>query len=313
LADKLQQRGFGREAAMVTMQGQEAINQYNLNKAKLDNENAQSEKFRAEAKKASMADDPKMKAFYELVKTSSPKAVAQAIANNYDISMLDSPEKLVTESQRDVQLRQKIANNTATPAEKQEYKLSLESSSTRAPKVTNVMPGGSSTVDTSRLIDDFSKMTGPTSTQLADVNQALQFVNMASSNPTAGAQLDSYIVKMVEGGRISNQDIQRARSGNASVFQKLGDSVNQWFAGKQTNLTLQQKAQVLKAIESSVAEKHNKAISRFKETYKTSPAGIDTINAITSGQNYNPSGAPQDDGYEYITTADGRTFKRKKQ
>jgi len=40
-----------------------------------------------------------------------------------------------------------------------------------------------------------------------------------------------------------------------------------------------------------VAEKHNKAISRFKDTYKTSPAGIDTINAIVSGQTYNPAGA----------------------
>jgi hypothetical protein len=75
------------------MQGQEAINQWKLNQAKLDNENAQSEKFRAEAKKASMADDPRMKIFNELAKNSSPKAVAQAINNNYDISMLDSPEK----------------------------------------------------------------------------------------------------------------------------------------------------------------------------------------------------------------------------
>lgn len=292
LANKLQQRGFGREAAMVSMQGQEAINQYNLNRAKLDNENAQSEKFRAEAAKARLGDDPRMKIFNELAKNSSPKAVAQAIANGYDISMLDSPDKLVSESQRDVQLRQKIATGTATDAEKQEYKLSLESSSTRAPKVTNVMPGGSSTVDTSRLLDDFGKMTNPTATKLADVNQALQFVNMASSNPTAGAQLDAYIVKLVQDGKISNLDIQNARSGNASVFQKLGDSVNQWLAGKQTNLTLQQKAQVLKAIESTVATKHNKAIERFKDTYKTSPAGIDTINAIVSGQTYNPAGTP---------------------
>ena len=49
LADKLQQRGFGREAAMVTMQGQEAINQWKLNQAKLDSETAQAGRFRAEA------------------------------------------------------------------------------------------------------------------------------------------------------------------------------------------------------------------------------------------------------------------------
>ena len=286
LADKLQQRGFGREAAMVTMQGQQAINDWQFQRAKLENENAQSEKFKAEAIRAAREDNPQMKIFNELAKNSSPRAVAQAIANGYDISMLDSPDKLVTESQRDVQLRQKIANNTATPAEKQEYKLSLESSSTRAPKVTNVLPGGSSTVDTSRLLDDFGKMTKPTSEKLTDVNQALQFVNMASSNPTAGSQLDAYIVKLVQDGKISNLDIQNARSGNASIFQKLGDNVNQWFAGKQTNLTLKQKADVLKAIEKTVAQKHNKAIDRFKATYATSPAGKDTIDAIVSGQSY---------------------------
>jgi hypothetical protein len=93
LAGKLQQRGFGREAAMVSMQGQEAINQWKLNQAKLDNENAQSEKFRAEAIRAAREDNPQMKIFNELAKNSSPKAVAQAIANGYDISMLDSPEK----------------------------------------------------------------------------------------------------------------------------------------------------------------------------------------------------------------------------
>jgi hypothetical protein len=49
LADKLQQRGFGREAAMVSMQGQEAINQWKLNQAKLDSETAQAGRFRAEA------------------------------------------------------------------------------------------------------------------------------------------------------------------------------------------------------------------------------------------------------------------------
>jgi hypothetical protein len=93
LADKLQQRGFGREAAMVTMQGQQAINDWQFQRAKLENENAQSEKFKAEAIRAAREDNPQMKIFNELAKNSSPRAVAQAIANGYDIAMLDSPEK----------------------------------------------------------------------------------------------------------------------------------------------------------------------------------------------------------------------------
>jgi hypothetical protein len=40
LADKLQQRGFGREAAMVTMQGQEAINEWQLRQAQISERKA---------------------------------------------------------------------------------------------------------------------------------------------------------------------------------------------------------------------------------------------------------------------------------
>lgn len=93
LADKLQQRGFGREAAMVSMQGQDAINQWKLKQAQVENEAAQTQKYKAEAIKAAREDNPQMKVFQELAKNSSPKAVAQAIANGYDISLLDSPEK----------------------------------------------------------------------------------------------------------------------------------------------------------------------------------------------------------------------------
>jgi hypothetical protein len=52
LADKLQQRGFGREAAMVTMQGQEAINEWQLRQAQISERKAT-----AEAKSQETAQD----------------------------------------------------------------------------------------------------------------------------------------------------------------------------------------------------------------------------------------------------------------
>jgi len=48
LADKLQQRGFGREAAMVTMQGQQAINDWQLQQSQIEQRTSQAEQRRAE-------------------------------------------------------------------------------------------------------------------------------------------------------------------------------------------------------------------------------------------------------------------------
>jgi hypothetical protein len=162
LADKLQQRGFGREAAMVSMQGQEAINQWKLNQAKLDNENAQSEKFRAEAKKASMADDPRMKIFNELAKNSSPKAVAQAINNNYDISMLDSPEKTKLSSKAQELVDSGLAYGTPEFNAKMKEYIESDISGKKKGSGTNV----SVSIDASKMADAAGKKVGE---KLADI------------------------------------------------------------------------------------------------------------------------------------------------
>lgn len=93
LQKKLNDAGFTREALLAGQAGQQAIQQFGLNQAKITNELTQAQKYKAEALKALREDDPAQKLFFEMAKNASPKSVAQAINAGYDISLLDSPEK----------------------------------------------------------------------------------------------------------------------------------------------------------------------------------------------------------------------------
>lgn len=93
LADKLgSDPRFSRQAAMARMRAQELEQATSLNQAKIANEEAQSNKFKAETLKALRQDDPVQKLFFELAKNASPKSVAAAIQAGGDIALLDSPE-----------------------------------------------------------------------------------------------------------------------------------------------------------------------------------------------------------------------------
>ena len=93
LAEKLgSDPRFARQAAMAKMKAQELEQATSLNQAKIANEEAQSNKFKAEALKALRQEDPVQKLFFELAKNASPKSVATAVQAGGDISLLDSPE-----------------------------------------------------------------------------------------------------------------------------------------------------------------------------------------------------------------------------
>lgn len=95
LAEKLgSDPRFSRQAAMAKMKAQELEQANSLNQAKIANEEAQSNKFKAEALKALRQDDPVQKLFFEMAKNATPQSVARAIKAGYAIDMLDSPEKV---------------------------------------------------------------------------------------------------------------------------------------------------------------------------------------------------------------------------
>ena len=92
IQQKLADLGYTKEAMQIGMIGQKAIQEAGLNQAKITNELTQAQKYKAEALKALREDDPAQKLFFELAKKASPKSIALAINNGYDISLLDSPE-----------------------------------------------------------------------------------------------------------------------------------------------------------------------------------------------------------------------------
>lgn len=285
LVEKLNQRGFSREASQVAMQGQEAINNWNLQQAKISNEDAQTLKYRAETAKAMReGKTPKMEIFAKLAEKSTPESVAKAIDNNFDISLLSADEKQIGESQRAVSLRKKITEGIATPAEIKEYQMQLSADESKSTKVTNVMPGGSKTEDVTRIRTDWDKYVGPIEEKLGDMGKAFNLANMARTNPTAGAQLDYQIANLISNKKLSNEDMKYIRSGNASFVQKLGDRLTTFLDGRPSDLTLNDKVEVLKAFEKGLASKYNTEVSRTRNIWKTSPMGTDTIDALTAGR-----------------------------
>jgi hypothetical protein len=278
LADKLQQRGFGREAAMVTMQGQQAINDWQFQRAKLENENAQSEKFKAEAIRAAREDNPQMKIFNELAKNSSPKAVAQAIANGYDIAMLDSPEKTKMSSKAQELVDAGFAYGTPEFNAKMNSYINSEMSG-KAKGTGNVTIGS---IDVGKMADASGKKIGD---KLADIPLQLKAKEALQGGLT---QLDQGI----NSGIYANikQGLTKATGGAIGSSQKVENTeVYKSYIG---NVVIPMMAQLggsdsneeLRKMEAIVAGDVTLEAGSMRRILKNAQAAIDRDIARTKGQ-----------------------------
>lgn len=313
LQQKLANAGYTKEALQVAQVGQSAIQQQQLNQAKIGQEQAQMQKYKSESSlkekelQKMLLEEGSIPAKAQVLQSRIPElSLEQAKALASDPALLREVLKESTDATQVVETQEgQILFNKRTG----QPIANLGKSPERGTKITNVMPGGSSTEDVVRITNDFEKVLGAKKDKLSSIQEALHQANLVMTNPTAGANLDSYMVRLVQDdGKISNQDIQMAKSGNASIIQKFGDNLKQWLEGKPTKLTLAQKIEVIKAIEASVAESYNKELARFSKKWGTSPIGQNTIEALTENQEYK---IPEVIEYEY-KTIDGKTYRRPK-
>ena len=313
LQQRLADAGYTREAMQVGQVGQKAIQEAKLKSAQIGQESAQTQKWQSETKLKDLEIQQK------ILETGSIPAKAQVLQSRIPELSLEQATALASDPALLREVLKESADATQV-VETQEGQIlfnkrtgqpiaNLGRSPDRGTRITNVLPGGSSTEDVVRISNDYEKTIGDKKDKLTSVQEGLRLANLAMSNPSASSALDAYMVKLVQDdGKISNQDIQLAKSGNASIVQKFGDSLTQWLAGKPTKLTLDQKIEVIKAIEASSAESYNKELARFSKKWGTSPIGKNTIEALTEGQNYQ---VPENIEYEY-KTIDGKTYRRPK-
>lgn len=313
LQQKLANAGYSREALQVAQAGQSVLQQQQLNQAKIGQETAQMQKYKSESAlhqqelQQKVLETGSIPAKAQVLKSRMPElSLEQATALASDPALLREVLKEQTDATQVVETQEgQLLINKSNG----KVITNLGRSPERGTKITNVMPGGSSTEDVVRISNDFEKTLGVKKDKLTSVQEALRQANLTMTNPTASANLDAYMVKLVQDdGKISNQDIQMAKSGNASIVQKFGDNLTQWLAGKPTKLTLDQKIEVIRAIETSAAESYNKDLSRFRKKWGTSPIGQNTIEALTENQEYK---IPEVIEYEY-KTVDGKTYRRPK-
>jgi len=168
LVKKLADKGYGKEALQVKQAYLGMAQAAELNQAKVDNENAQTVKYKAEALKALKQDDPNQKLFFELAKNASPQSVAKAIKAGFDVGMLDSPEKAKLSS-----FGQQLVDagyTVGTPefqAKMQEYLKAEMTGKSKGSGNVNVSLGGIS-IDNKKLSEEAGKKVGEAVADIED-------------------------------------------------------------------------------------------------------------------------------------------------
>jgi hypothetical protein len=218
-----------------------------------------------------------------LVLQSNPSLTQeQALAYASDATLfrnLVNPDTTVVETQEGQIL---INKQTGAPI------ANLGRSPDRATKVNvqNLIPtGGTSVADTNTITKNWETEIAPIAETLEVTNKALAFAKAAKDNPSASAALDTAVADLIRGdGRLSNQAVDMVRNADADFAQRLGDKLSVFFRGKPTDITLKDKVRILEIIRDQSAPKYNKAVSRFKKVWGTTPAGKNTIEALTEGR-----------------------------
>ena len=289
LADKLgSDPRFSRQAAMARMKAQELEQATSLNQAKIANEEAQSNKFKAEALKALRQDDPVQKLFFELAKNASPKSVAAAIQAGGDIALLDSPEtkKFSPLAQQLIDAGY-VYGSPQFNAKMLEFLEAEKAGKSKGSGNVYVSPAGQTpAIDISRLDNSFKEFVLPNKEKLGSINEALKLAEQALTNPQAGVQLNALLASLYQGGRLSNQDINRTANPGSLPAQVL-NNFNKIISGTDTETNIADKVKLLKSLQEGTANSLNSSVDAWAERWQTAPGvSKETIDTYTKGAKF---------------------------
>ena len=149
--------------------------------------------------------------------------------------------------------------------------------------------GGSSSKVIAQVDKYFNQNIVPTIKSLQEADSALTFAASAKNNPAASAALDTKMASIIRGdSKLSNQAVDMIKNADADIFQRVGDKLSIFFQGKPTDITLQDKVEVIRLVRDAAAKEYNSATSRFRDIYKSSDVGSKTVDSFLKGrENYN--------------------------
>lgn len=283
LQQKLANAGYSREALQVAQAGQSVLQQQQLNQAKILTEQAQLAKAQQEK-------------LPEIVRLTNMKRLAEqqgdtALATNIQAAIdktTNIPEKTLTpQNEAEVSVLEKYKklypDNPGLAGEAfLEYKSTLRQKEAKA----GVAQGQTEPIDITRLDTSFEKFVTPNKEKLSSINEALKLAEQAQTNPQAGVQLNALLSSLYQGGRLSNQDINRTTNPGSLPAQVL-NNFNKIISGTDTETNIADKVKLLKALQSGVSNSLNESVDSWAERWQTAPGvSKDTIDTYTKGAKF---------------------------
>lgn len=283
LQQKLANAGYSREAFQVAQAGQSVLQQQQLNQAKILTEQAQLAKAQQEK-------------LPEIVRLTNQKRLAEAqgdtaLAANIQATIdkaTNIPEKILTpQNEAEASVLEKYKklypDNPGLAGEAfLEYKSTLRQKEAKA----GVAQGQTEPIDITRLDTSFEKFVTPNKEKLSSINEALKLAEQAQTNPQAGVQLNALLASLYQGGRLSNQDINRTTNPGSLPAQVL-NNFNKIISGTDTETNIADKVKLLKALQSGVSNSLNESVDSWAERWQTAPGvSKETIDTYTKGAKF---------------------------
>lgn len=134
------------------------------------------------------------------------------------------------------------------------------------PEKPEADPDKPSSVVIGRVVSTRDRKLAPSGEKLGAVSQAMTLLNAARTNPAAVPQVDRFLARLTGDSQLSQLEVNSIA--NAGGFpQRFVSSISKFLSGIPSDLTLDQKQQVLEIIENQLAPQYNSQRESVLDAY----------------------------------------------
>lgn len=267
LADKLgADPRFSRQAAMAKMQAQQLNQEQALNQAKIAAETAKANKETSDKRPEIVRLLEARKAYEALGETDSVKVLDDLITKNtYIAEKQQSTNEIVNSN-----IYQKFLQDAGGDAQKAAFAYNdYETNKKKEVVAAGIPEGGTDFQNALKFKDQIRQDLQPYKESVDKVREGLAIAGLASKGDSAAnLQLDSYLLRLTQDGKLSNQDFNRVMS-VGGFDQRLTDSISRFFEGRPSDLTVGQKVQILNTLLKVKSKDLNEATANFRDTFSS--------------------------------------------
>ncbi len=274
-----------REALMVQEKAQQSGLEFRLKQSQIDENLAKAK----QANRQKLSPFAQLQADYADAVASGKTEVAAELKRKIDIESSRAPA--TPENQAEATVLAKFIKDFGQEEGSKKF---LEWQTEQKAKVSAagkpVEYGGAKPADISTFENSVRNSLTPIKNVLSNVQSAkVNLQQVFAGNAQAVPLLDSSIMSLSKDNTISKADIERiSRTGGFS--QRVVDSFNRFLSGKPSDVNLQDKKQLLDALEVVYGEKYNKEQDRLRKSWSGSVLSQQQIDA-TLGSPYRLPGS----------------------